>query len=186
MGDNTFNKQDKDTVRKSKKSISMNSNRITAMCGVFIALAMILSYLENLVPINAVVPGIKLGIANIVTIVALKKLGIRPAIIISAGRIILSGILFGNITVIIYSLAGAALSILVMAIVSHIKLFTVTGVSICGAIAHNFGQIIVAALIMENANILYYMAVLAIVGGIAGAVIGILAGVIIKNVHFRL
>ena len=96
----------------------------------------------------------------------------------------LSGVLFGNVTVIIYSLAGAFLSILVMFFVKKIKIFTVTGVSICGAVAHNLGQIIVAALILENANIMYYMLVLAVIGALAGTAIGILSGIILKNIRF--
>ena len=144
----------------------------------------ILSYLENLIPINVAVPGVKLGLANLVTIVSLFKLGLKPTIVISIGRIVLSGVLFGNVTVIIYSLAGAFLSILVMFFVKKIKIFTVTGVSICGAVAHNFGQIIVAALILENANIMYYMLVLAVIGALAGTAIGILSGIILKNIRF--
>ncbi|MBP3620825.1 MAG: Gx transporter family protein [Lachnospiraceae bacterium] len=163
---------------------SVSQNKITALSGVFIALAMILSYLENLIPINVAVPGVKLGLANLVTIVSLFKLGLKPTIVISIGRIVLSGVLFGNVTVIIYSLAGAFLSILVMYIVKKIKIFTVTGVSICGAVAHNFGQIIVAALILENANIMYYMLVLAAIGALAGTAIGILSGIILKNIRF--
>ncbi len=161
----------------------MNNNKKIAMTGVFIALALILSYLESLVPISVAVPGIKLGLANLVTIVALYKLGIKQTIIISIGRIFLSGILFGNMMIIIYSLAGAGLSILVMIIVKSIKLFTVTGVSICGAVSHNLGQIIVAVIVLENANIMYYMAVLAIAGAFFGAIIGLLAGNIIKNIR---
>ena len=167
-----------------KKVNSVSQNKITALSGVFIALAMILSYLENLIPINVAVPGVKLGLANLVTIVSLFKLGLKPTIVISIGRIVLSGVLFGNVTVIIYSLAGAFLSILVMFFVKKIKIFTVTGVSICGAVAHNFGQIIVAALILENANIMYYMLVLAAIGALAGTAIGILSGIILKNIRF--
>ena len=73
---------------------NMSKNKMTAMCGVFIALALVLSYLESLVPLNFAVPGVKLGLANLVTIVALYMLGLKPAILISIGRIILSGILF--------------------------------------------------------------------------------------------
>lgn len=160
---------------------NMSKNKMTAMCGVFIALALVLSYLENLVPVNIAVPGVKLGLANLVTIVVLVKMGLKPAILVSLGRIILSGILFGNITVIIYSLAGAMLSIFVMCIVRKIKMFSVTGVSICGAVFHNLGQIIVASVVMENANILYYMLVLCVTGAVAGTLIGILASVILKS-----
>jgi heptaprenyl diphosphate synthase len=84
--------------------------------------------------------------------------------------------------VIIYSLAGAALSIIVMALVSHIKVFTVTGVSICGAIAHNFGQLIVAVIALENVKIMYYIAVIGLSGAVFGALIGVLAGYIIRNI----
>lgn len=162
---------------------NMSKNKMTAMCGVFIALALVLSYLESLVPLNFAVPGIKLGLANLVTIVAMFKLGLKPAILISLGRIVLSGILFGNITIIIYSLAGAGLSIIVMFIVKKIKAFSVTGISICGAVSHNMGQIIVAAVVMENANILYYMLVLCITGAVAGTFIGILASIILKSIY---
>ena len=119
MSDNSKNKQTKRT------------NRDIALTGVFIALAMILSYLESLVPVGFAVPGIKLGLANLVTIVALYKLGLKDTIIISLGRILLSGVLFGNMMVIIYSLAGAGLSILVMVLVKKTKIFSAMGVSIC-------------------------------------------------------
>lgn len=178
------NKRDNRYNRDNRNRIS--ANKLTALCGVFIALALILSYLESLVPVNAAVPGVKIGLANLVTIIALDKLGIKPAVFISTGRILLAGMLFGNMTVILYSLAGAALSILVMSIVRRIRFFTVTGVSICGAVAHNLGQLIVASMVMENINIMYYMAVLAATGTIAGLLIGIFAGIIIKNIHFRL
>lgn len=158
------------------------SNKQIAICGVLLALAIILSYLESLIPINVIVPGIKVGIANIVTIIALKKIGLKEAIIISVGRIIVSGILFGNVTTIIYSLAGAALSLLVMYLVSKLKFFTTTGVSICGAIAHNVGQIIVAVLVFQNIHIAYYLIVLVIAGTIFGTIIGIIAGLIMKRI----
>lgn len=161
------------------------NNHMTALCGVLIALAMVLSYLESLVPVHAAVPGIKLGLANIVTIIALQKLGWKPAVMISIGRIILSGILFGNLAVILYSLAGALLSILIMCIVRKFKIFSLMGVSVCGAVAHNFGQLLVAACIMENVRIMYYMAVLVVSGTVAGILIGMLAAVIMKNIHFR-
>lgn len=160
-----------------------SNNRIVALTGVFIALALVLSYLESLIPVFAAVPGIKLGIANIVTMLAMYKLGVKPAIVISVGRIVLSGILFGNLYVIIYSLAGGVLSICVMIILKKIRLFSVVGVSVAGAVAHNAGQIIVAVFLMENVNILYYLPVLIISGVIAGTMVGILTVYIIKNIR---
>lgn len=161
-----------------------NNNHTTALSGVLIALALVLSYLETLVPINFVVPGVKLGLANIVTMIALVRLGVGRAIIISVGRILLSGILFGNPMVIVYSLAGAALSILVMAVMRRFSIFSVTGISVGGAIAHNFGQLLVAALTMENAKIMYYMAVLSITGVIAGCAIGLFTSYLLKILRF--
>ncbi len=166
----------------NERNSNISKNKLTALCGVFMALAMILSYLENLVPINVAVPGVKLGLANLVTIIALVKLGLKPTVVISLGRIVLSGILFGNVTVIIYSLAGGFFSILIMCIVRKIPVFTLTGVSIAGGVAHNFGQILVAAIVLENTNIMYYMLILGVIGAIAGIVIGILATVILKNI----
>lgn len=169
-------------------------NHTTALIGVMIALAMVLSYLESFVPLSFAVPGIKIGLANIVTIIALQRLGIKPAIIISFGRIILSGILFSNFAMIIYSIAGAMVSLMVMIAIRSIKIkrndgtkkrvFTVTGISICGAIAHNLGQVVVAIIVMENVRILYYMIVLTISGAFFGAIIGIIAVAIMRNVKF--
>ena len=171
-----------DKYKREKPTIS--SSRMTALCGVFIALAMVLSYLESLVPISFAIPGIKLGLANIVTIIALVKLGLKPALIISVGRVILSGLLFGNPATIMYSMAGALLSIAVMFIVRKLKLLAITGTSVCGAVAHNLGQLIIAAIVIENTKIFYYMAVLSVSGIIAGVLIGLLAGIIIKNIKF--
>ncbi|MBQ9234613.1 MAG: Gx transporter family protein [Lachnospiraceae bacterium] len=171
-----------DKYKREKPTIS--SSRMTALCGVFIALAMVLSYLESLVPISFAIPGIKLGLANIVTIIALVKLGLKPALIISVGRVILSGLLFGNPATIMYSMAGALLSIAVMFIVRKLKLLAITGTSVCGAVAHNLGQLIIAAIVIENTKIFYYMAVLSVSGIIAGVLIGLLEGIIIKNINF--
>lgn len=159
-------------------------NKRVALCGVFVALAMILSYLESLIVISNTIPGFKIGVANIVTLIALVNLGIKDTFIISVSRIILSGILFGSVPTIIYSLAGAFLSIIVMYIVSKIKCFSITGISIFGAISHNLGQLIVAFIMLENIRIFYYFFVLAIVGAVSGTLIGILCGYINKNIEF--
>ena len=177
-----MNKEKKIKDKREKTTIS--SSRMTAICGVFIALAMVLSYLESLVPISFAIPGIKLGLANIVTIIALVKLGLKPALIISVGSVLLSGLLFGNQATIMYSMVGALFSIAVMFIVRKLKLLAITGTSVCGAVAHNLGQLIVAAIVIENTKIFYYMAVLSVSGIIAGVLIGLLAGIIIKNIRF--
>ncbi len=152
--------------------------------GAFIALAMVLSYFESFIPVFIAVPGVKPGLANIVTIIALKELGLKDAFVISIARIILSGILFGNITVILYSLAGAILSILAMFFLSKIKIFSVTGISIIGGVMHNLGQVIMASLLLDSGSIMYYMAVLTVTGTVSGALVGILAGIIITRIDF--
>lgn len=167
--------------QKSEKKREWN-NKMTAMCGVLMALALVLSYLESLVPVSAAIPGVKLGLANMVTIIALRRLGLRPAIIISVGRIVISGVLFSNLTVIIYSLAGAAFSIAIMLLAERTRLLSLVGISICGGVAHNLGQVMVACLVMENIRIFKYMAVLAISGAISGALVGIFSSVIMKNI----
>ena len=177
-----MNKEKK--IKDKRENTTISSSRMTAICGVFIALAMVLSYLESLVPISFAIPGIKLGLANIVTIIALVKLGLKPALIISVGRVLLSGLLFGNQATIMYSMVGALFSIAVMFIVRKLKLLAITGTSVCGAVAHNLGQLIVAAIVIENTKIFYYMAVLSVSGIIAGVLIGLLAGIIIKNIRF--
>lgn len=161
-------------------------NKIYRIClsGMLIGLGMIFSYLEALVPINLGVPGVKLGLANLVTIVALYQLNVKSAALIAFVRVILSSILFSNMTVMLYSLAGAALSLLVMAILARIDIFSKTGVSIAGGVAHNIGQLLVAWLVIENANVLYYLPVLLIAGTVAGACIGILASLISKKLYF--
>ena len=176
-------KKNSDNNKKNYQS-TRRASGMTALCGVLIALAMVLSYIESLIPISFAVPGIKLGLANIVTIIALIKLGFKPAIIISIGRVLLSGLLFGNPATIMYSMAGALLSILVMFVIRKLKLLSITGTSVCGAIAHNVGQLMVAAIVIENTKIFYYLAILSVSGIIAGIFIGILAGIIINNIHF--
>ena len=167
------------------KKNNISKAKSTAYAGVLTALAMLLSYIESLIPISFAIPGIKLGLANLVTIVALYKLNIKLAIVISVIRIVLSGILFGNPVMIVYSLAGATLSLLIMIIVKKLHFFTVTGVSVCGAIFHNIGQLVIAAILVENARVLYYFAALLVSGTVFGVIIGVLAAFTIKNIHIN-
>lgn len=168
----------------TKRTPQLNHNHTIALCGVLIALALILSYLESLVPIYAAVPGVKIGLANLVTIIAMERLPLRQTIAVSAGRVVLANLLFGNPVMLIYSLAGAACSILIMAILRKCRIFGVVGVSIGGAVFHNLGQIAVAALLMENTHIFYYMLVLAVTGTAAGLLIGLLAAFLLKRIRF--
>ena len=156
-----------------------------ALGAMLVAFAMILSYIESLVPPLVAIPGVKLGLANIATVFVLYCLGERYAVAVSLLRVVLSSLLFGSAVSLIYSLTGAVLSLVFMILLRRIGIFTPVGVSAAGGVAHNAGQIICAALIMENAGLTYYLAPLTVAGVITGCVIGIAAGFVIakmKNV----
>ena len=152
---------------------SRTASRKIALCAMLMALAMIFSYVEVLIPINLGVPGIKLGIANLVVVVGLFFL--------PAGEVLM-GYLFGNGMSILYSLAGGLLSFLVMFLLKHIKGFSITGVSIAGGVTHNVAQICVAALVVQNRKLFYYLPALLVAGVITGMLIGILSDRILSAV----
>jgi heptaprenyl diphosphate synthase len=158
----------------------MTSKKI-ATYGLLVALAFILSYIESLFPVFIAIPGIKLGLANLVVITAIYKMGVKEAFVLSIIRIVLVGFTFGNPSTMMFSLVGGLLSWLLMVIFQKTNLFSTIGVSIIGGIAHNIGQILVAILVVENIDIIYYLPVLLIFGVIMGALIGILATIIIKR-----
>ena len=159
----------------------MKKGKRTAFYGMFLALALVAGYVEQLLPINLGVPGVKLGLANIVTMVLLYTVGIRAAARITAIRILLAGILFGTGFSIVYSAAGAVLSILVMTALKSTKQFSCISVSVAGGVFHNVGQILVAILILETGALVYYLPVLILSGLIAGIVIGILSGLLMRR-----
>ncbi|MBR6238039.1 MAG: Gx transporter family protein [Lachnospiraceae bacterium] len=154
--------------------ICMNSKRI-AVVGMLLALALILSYLDSLIPMPIPVAGIKLGLANLAVLFALYKLGAPDAIIVSTTRVILTGLMFAGFSGILYSLAGATLSLFVMILLKKITGYHIVTVSACGSLAHITGQLIVAALLTSFSIIVYYAPVLLVSSFIAGIVIGILA-----------
>ena len=161
---------------------SRTASRKIALCAMLMALAMIFSYVEVLIPINLGVPGIKLGIANLVVVVGLFFLPAGEVLMISVARILLMGYLFGNGMSILYSLAGGLLSFLVMFLLKHIKGFSITGVSIAGGVTHNVAQICVAALVVQNRKLFYYLPALLVAGVITGMLIGILSDRILSAV----
>ncbi len=145
------------------------------------AVALVLSYIESVLPpLYPAVPGIKMGIANIVILVGLYLFSVKEALVISLIRIFVAALLFGNAMSMIYSLAGAILSLVVMVILKKTNLFSVIGVSVTGAVFHNAGQVLVAMLILENIQIGYYMIVLCVTGSIAGILTGIAGGIVTK------
>ena len=160
----------------------MRNNKRIALRGCLIALALVLSYLESLVPVFWAFPGIRLGIANIVTVYALYTMGAADACFVTVGRLVLSMLLFGNVTTLIYSAAGAVCSMTVMLLARPLPYFSSTGVSILGGVFHNVGQTVAAAFLLSSGNLLLILTVLLPVGAVAGAVIGLLAGVLIKRI----
>jgi heptaprenyl diphosphate synthase len=152
--------------------------------GLLVALAFILSYIENLIPIPIPIPGIKLGLANLVVITALYSLGAKEAFALSILRIVLVSFTFGSPSMMLFSLAGGLLSWGVMSLFKHIKLFSFVGVSILGGISHNVGQIFMSILVVENINIIYYLPFLLTAGVMTGALIGILGAMIVKRLKY--
>ena len=149
--------------------------------GLLIALALVLSYVESLVPAFFAVPGMKLGLTNIVVVVALYKMDMKSALFINVIRILLVTFLFGNGASFLYSLAGGLLSYLIMILLFKMKDFSMVTVSIAGGIFHNVGQILVAMVIMNTTSLVYYMIILWFTGILTGAVIGIISYEVVKR-----
>ena len=156
-----------------------------AKIGIFVALAMIFSYIEVLIPFSFGIPGVKLGIANIVVVTALYLMTPGEAFMISMVRIFLMGILFGNGVSLLYSFAGGILSFVVMYFFRKRNWFSVIGVSVLGGVFHNLGQILSAAFVIRSEKILYYFPVLLVAGVITGAVIGFLSEKIVKAMKIQ-
>lgn len=154
----------------------------TALLGMLVALAFVLSYIETLIPVNLGIPGAKLGLANLVVMVALYTLGTKEAFGLSMVRILLTGLTFSSMAAMLYSFAGGLLSFAVMALMKKTKKLSVTGVSVLGGIAHNAGQIFVAMWMLDTATLIYYLPVLAITGVASGTVIGLLAVMVIRRI----
>ncbi len=145
-----------------------------AFLGISTSVALILAYIEAILPpIWTAVPGIKVGLPNLIIILVLYRFGFKYAALVSGVRLIIVSILFGNAMTLAYSVAGAVLSLALMGILKKTDRFSTVGVSIIGAVSHNLGQIIVAIFLFDTVQIGYYMIVLAITGTIAGVFIGI-------------
>ncbi len=148
-----------------------------SLIAMFSAFAIIISYVESFIP-SIGIPGVKLGLANIVIVLAIYVLDVRYAIIIDIVRILVIGFLFGNLFSIYFAFGGAVFSILVMFILKKFFDFSIITVSIFGGVFHNVGQIVVAMIAVGTYNVIYYLPVLMIAGIICGAIVGILARVL--------
>ncbi len=165
----------------------MNRNtRSIAVFGLLVALAFIFSYIESLLPVFGQVPGVKLGLANIVVIIAIYRLGSKEAFFIAMIRILLVGFTFGNLMMMMYSMAGGILSCMTMILLKYSKKFSLVGVSISGGVMHNVGQILMAILILETVELYHYLPVLIISGLVTGIVIGIVGAEITKRLPANL
>ena len=152
-----------------------------AYFGVFTTLALIFSYVETLIPIQFGIPGVKLGLANLIIVIALYRMKLSEAYLLSIVRVLLAGFIFGNYFSIIYSLAGGLLSLTVMALLRKKDGFSVIGVSIAGGVFHNIGQLIIASVIVETFSVMYYVPVLLIAGLVTGLLIGIASDGMLKR-----
>ena len=149
-------------------------------------MALICSYVESLIPFYFGVPGVKLGLANLVVVLLLYAMGAKEALTVSVLRIVLAGFLFGNMFSIWYSLAGGLLSFFVMWLLKKCGKFGVLPISVSGGIFHNVGQLIVAAIVVENYNVFYYMPILLVAGLVTGALIGVAAQEMILRIGGRM
>ena len=154
-----------------------------AFLGLSIALAMVLSFVESQIPALVAIPGIKVGLPNLVIIFLLYRVGWKETVIVSIIRVILVSLLFGNVQTMTFSIAGAALSLLGMILLKKTNWFSCIAVSVVGGVLHNIGQIIAACLWTQTAQIAFYLPALLISGTIAGAVIGLVAGILVKRLE---
>lgn len=149
--------------------------------GMMIALAFVLSYVESLLPISIGIPGVKIGLSNLVIMVCFYQYSTKVTLGVAMVRILLVGITFGNLYSMLYSLAGGMLSFLVMFLLKKTKSFSVYGVSMAGGVFHNIGQILVASVVLRTKLLVYYLPFLMLSGVVTGIAIGMVSGMLIKR-----
>lgn len=154
--------------------------RQAAQLGLFTALAAILGYVETLFPIFSGIPGVKPGLANLAILFVLIRYSWKKAALVSLARILIIGFMFGNLFSILYSAAGACLSLAAMTLILSKTDFSVVTVSIIGGVAHNIGQLLIAMLIVESTSLVYYAPALLLAGILAGAAVGAVTAQIVK------
>lgn len=164
----------------SNKTQRHSSAGMVAHIALMASLALIFSYTEAIIPYNPGIPGVKLGIANIVTVIALYKYGWKDAAAVSAIRIVIAGLLFNGMFGMLYALAGACVSFIGMVLLKKTRIFSVTGVSMAGGVLHNLGQLLIAAALIEDLRMFFYFPVLLFSGIISGIAIGIAATMVLK------
>lgn len=143
--------------------------------GLFAALAILMGYVEMLIPVPIPIPGVKLGLANVIIVIMMYFMDVKSAFFVSLIRVLLSGLLFAGFAGLLYSLAGAVCSFAVMALLKKTGKFSIIGVSLAGGVFHNVGQVAVAAAVVENVKMMYYLPFLLVSGVVTGILIGIVA-----------
>ena len=159
----------------------MKMTKRLVLLAMLTAVAMILSYVESLLP-SVGIPGVKMGLANIAVIFAHFRFGWKEAAALSLVRVVLVSLLFGSVGAMLYSLAGAVLSLAVMALLRRIDRFSTVGISVAGGVAHNAGQILMAMLILQTKQLLGYLPVLAVSGIAGGVLTGLAAALLIRRI----
>lgn len=155
----------------------------TAYLGLLLAFALILSYIETIIPFQSGIPGIKLGLANLAVVLCLYLFGWKEAMLLTITKALLTGFMFGSLSMILYSAAGALVSVLVMIILHRTRWFHVPVVSAAGGVAHNLGQLAVAFFVVETYGIVYYIPILMIAGLVTGILIGIAASLVLPYIQ---
>lgn len=154
----------------------------TAFLGMMTALALIVTYVETLIPFQLGIPGAKIGLTNIVILLVLYRGLFSDALLVSVVRIVAVGFLFGNLSAILYSMAGGLLSLVVMQLLKKSKAFGMLGVSVAGGVSHNLGQLLAAMAVLDSISLVYYLPFLMIAGVVTGFCIGAAAQAVMKHV----
>ncbi len=183
-----FNNHDAPAPRKHSPTRGRTYARRVTLCGVLVAAGFFLSYLEAILPFSVGIPGVKLGLCHIITVLALERLSTTETVCITAVRVVLAALLFGSVASLLYSGVGAALSLLVMLTLrafnrrrengSMSPILGPVGLSVCGGVAHNLGQLGTAALLMSTPGLLWYLPVLLVAGCAFGSVTGVVGGLV--------
>lgn len=163
-----------------------HSAKTVALLGMCTAIAMVFAWVESqLPPLVAAVPGVKMGLPNIVIIFILYRFGWKEAAAVSLVRIVAVSLLFGNPMMMAYSLAGGLLSLLGMTLLKRTNLLSATGVSVAGGVLHNVGQVLMAMLVMSTAGLGYYLIILIVTGTVSGVFVGLCGGFAVKRIRIR-
>ncbi len=152
-----------------------------ALCGLLTALMLVLGYVESMLPAVPGIPGIKLGLSNGVLIFAIYLLDIPTAFALMALKIVLSGLMFSGVSAMMYAAAGGLLSMIAMSLLSHVKGLHMVTVSMAGGAMHNAGQVLMAMLVLQTPKLIYYLAILLVVGLVTGLLIGLAANIAIRH-----